>query len=57
MLDTEATCDLAFELRADERRISALYASLKQEKEKREEILNAMDKIVDRAVEDARKGE
>ena len=57
MLDTEAMCDLAFELRANERRISALYASLKQEKEKREEILNAMDKIVDRAVEDARKGE
>lgn len=57
MLDTEAMCDLAFELRATERRISALYATLKQEKEKREEILNAMDKIVDKAVEQARKGE
>lgn len=48
---------MALELRATERRIEGLYASLKQEKTKREEILKEMDKIMDRAVEQARKGE
>ena len=57
MLDEQAMCDLALELRATERRIEGLYASLKQEKSKREEILKEMDKVMDKAVEQARKGE
>ena len=57
MLDEQAMCDLALELRAAERRVEGLYASLKQEKTKSEEILKEMDKVMDRAVEQARKGE
>lgn len=57
MLDEQAMCDLALELRATERRIEGLYTALKQEKAKREEILKEMDKVMDRAVEQARKGE
>ena len=57
MLDTETMVDLAFELRATEKRIAGLYVALKDEKAKKEELLKQMDKVVDDAVEKARKGE
>ncbi|MBQ6945388.1 MAG: hypothetical protein IJN43_13835 [Ruminococcus sp.] len=57
MLDTEAMVDLAFELRATEKRIAGLYVALKDEKAKKEELLKQMDMVVDDAVEKARKGE
>ena len=57
MLDRRAISDLALDLRDTEKRIECLYASLKAEKEKKKQILDEMDKVVDRAIEQARKGE
>ena len=57
MLDRRAISDLALDLRDTEKRIESLYASLKVEKEKKKQILDEMDKVVDKAIEQARKGE
>ena len=57
MLDRDSLADLALELRDIEKRITWLYASLKQEKDKKDEILKKMDLIMDNAVEQARRGE
>lgn len=57
MLDKDALSGLALDLRDTERRIDSLYATLKAEKDKKKQILEEMDKIVDRAIEQARKGE
>ena len=57
MLDRDSLADLALELRDVEKRITWLYASLKQEKDKKDEILKKMDLIMDNAVEQARRGE
>lgn len=57
MLNIEAMAELAFELRAIEKRIAGLYLALEDEKAKKKELLKQMDKIVDSAVEQARRGE
>ena len=56
MLNIEAMAEIAFELRAVEKRMAGLYLALEDEKAKKKELLKQMDRLVDEAVEQAREG-
>ena len=50
MLNRQKISDIALEIREVEKRLKGLYLAIKEEKEKKEELLKELDEIMDEAV-------